>query len=134
MVTEGNHWIADAQTGKLMPHEIIPLEALTLAHCPIRSARQFEGKVRVGYEALKAGGELKDNMAYHWRQVYDDLARGVALTDERLRLIASNYVVPAPNWVALQDIELVEDPVDLRTANSVPRSPMLVQINPDISG
>ena len=37
-----------------------------------------------------------------------------ALTDARLRLIASNYAVPAANWVPAEGIELVEDPVDLR--------------------
>jgi hypothetical protein len=109
-----------------VPHQDIAAEALTLAHCPIRSARQFEKKVRLGYEALKAGGELKDNMAFHWREVYEDLARGVALTDARLRLIASNYAVPAADWVPIEEIRLVEDPVELRavrSANSMPAPP-----------
>ena len=124
VVSEGNHYIADEHTGKVAPHESIAPDALSLAHCPIRSARQFENKVRLGYEALLAGGKLNDNMAYHWREVYEDLARGVALTDARLRLIASNYAVPSANWVAAEGIELVDDPVDLRatrgSASSMP--------------
>ncbi len=115
MVTEGNHWIADMRTQKTAPVERIAPDALSLAHSPIRSARQFESKVRLGYEALLAGGAPTAKMAYHWREIYEDLARGVALTPARLREIAANYAVPQADWVSGDSIDLVEDPVELHT-------------------
>jgi hypothetical protein len=53
-------------------------------------------------------------MGSHWREISEDLAHGIALTDARLRLIASNYAVPRPDWVTEEGIDLVEDPVELR--------------------
>jgi hypothetical protein len=114
MVSEGSHWIADTQSGKSAPCELIAPEVVSLAHCPVRSVRQFESKVRLGFEALLAGGSPREAIACHWRETYEDLERGVALTEARLRLIAANYALPMSSWITEQDIELVEDPVELR--------------------
>jgi hypothetical protein len=114
MVSEGNHWIADTRTQTRAPYEHIAPDALSLAHCPIRSARQLESKVRLGYQAMLAGGSPRATMGSHWREISEDLAHGIALTDARLRLIASNYAVPRPDWVTEEGIDLVEDPVELR--------------------
>ena len=102
------------KTGKTAAHQRIAPHALSLAHCPVRSARQLESKIRVGYEAVLAGGNPDANLAYHWRDIHEDLARGVPLTDARLRLIAANYAVPRAQWVSEERIDLVEDPVELR--------------------
>jgi hypothetical protein len=113
-VSEGNHWIADTRTETRAPYEYIAPDALSLAHCPIRSARQLESKVRLGYQAMLAGGTPRATMGSHWREISEDLSRGVALTDARLRLIAANYAVPRPDWITEERIDLVEDPVELR--------------------
>lgn len=113
MVNEGNHWVCELRNGRPAAHQPLPPERLGLAHCPVRSRSQLESKVRLGYAALSEAGEGAVNaaMAYHWRDLYEDLERGVALPDSRLRLIAANYTTPRADWLAEDRIELVEDPV-----------------------
>lgn len=111
MVTEGNHWIADLRTGRPGSHEHIMPERVGLAHCPVRSREQLETKVRLGYEALLETGGLNDAMAYHWRNLYEDLRQGISLSDSRLLVIAANYTVPRAEWLPAERIDLVQDPV-----------------------
>jgi len=116
MVSEGNHGIVDTRTQARAAHHRIAAERLCLAHCPVRNAAQLAFKVRLGYEARLAGGNgrLEAGMSYHWRDLCDDLARGVELTAQRLRLIAMNYALPREKWVAEDEVELVENPLELR--------------------
>lgn len=111
MVTEGNHWISDLRTGRAAGHEHIQPERLSLAHCPVRSRAQLESKVRLGYQALLETGGLNSAMAYHWRELYEDLESGIPLSDSRLRVIAANYTVPRADWLPEERIDLVQDPV-----------------------
>lgn len=115
MVSEGNHWVLQLADGRPASHHAIAPELVRLAHCPVRSRAQLEAKTRVGFPALRAaGGQIDANMAYHWRELYEDLQAGIALTDDRLRMIAANYTVPRADWVPSGQIDLVEDPLILR--------------------
>jgi len=115
MVSEGNHWVLQLAGGRPAPHQVIAPERARLAHVPVRSRAQLEAKTRVGFPALRAaGGDIDANMAYHWRELYDDLQAGIALTDDRLRTIAGNYTVPRADWVPAERLDLVEDPLVLR--------------------
>lgn len=116
MVSEGSHWVADMRSGQPAGHHELAAARLCLAHCPVRSRAQLESKVRLGWEALRAAGGPGAEKAYHWRDIYDDLAAGVVLGEARLRLIASNYAVPREQW--RDDLELAHDPVALRDAKS----------------
>jgi Glycosyl transferase family 2 len=120
MVSEGNHWIADPASGRTAALEPIPAEAITLAHCPVRGRRQLEAKVRLGYAALLAAGGTQATAGFHWRDLHDDLLRGIPLSDARLRLVAANYGLPRQDWVPEEAIELVSDPVVLRFAGAGP--------------
>ena len=113
MVTEGNHWVSDLRTGRAAMHEHIHPERLGLAHCPVRSRAQLESKVRLGYEALLETGGLNSAMAYHWRELYEDIVAGVSLPDSRLRVIAANYTLPRADWLPEERLDLVQDPVSL---------------------
>lgn len=116
MVSEGNHWVVDMRTRQRMAHHMIDPDVLCIAHCPVRNAAQLSRKAVLGYEARLAGGkgDLPPAMSSHWREIRDDVARGVELTDARLRHIAMNYTVPRDRWVAPESVALVDDPLELR--------------------
>jgi glycosyl transferase family 2 len=113
MVSEGNHWAVDTQTGKPSAHVRLHPGSHFLAHCPVRSRTQLENKVRLGYQAVVAAAGPGHAVAFHWRDLLDDLDNGVELTDTRLRLVAANYGVPRERWRAHEAIDLVEDPLQL---------------------
>ena len=83
---------------------------MALAHCPVRSRAQLEGKVVVGYLAHLAAGAKG---AHHWRSLYDEIRDGATLTGDRLREIACNYGLVRGAWLPTAQIELIEDPVSL---------------------
>lgn len=83
-----------------------------------RSAAQLARKTKQGYEARLAAhkdGRIDPRQSSHWREIAQDVAHGVALDDDRLRLVAANYTVPRTQWTPAERVELVEDPVLLRT-------------------
>jgi hypothetical protein len=110
----GNHyvqnpaWAPDAQ-----PHARLHPEVAALAHCPVRSRGQLEGKIIVGYLAHLATRPDDRRLARHWRDLYEELRGGAALTPDRLREIACNYGLPPKMWRPPSEIELIEDPVPL---------------------
>lgn len=118
-ISDGNHWVVGAQTRVRGPHHVIDPDDVCLAHCPVRSAVQLARKVKLGYDARLAanGGPITTTLSSHWREINEDLARGVELTDARLREIATNYTVPRHHWTPPDRVELVEDPVELRGAS-----------------
>jgi hypothetical protein len=113
VVSEGSHWILDPRTVSRLPCQPVADDRLAIAHCPVRSARQLEAKVRVGYPALKAAAGHNTPGAFHWRDLHDRVAAGQSLTQQDLYEIACNYTVPPESWVPAGEIELVEDPVEL---------------------
>jgi len=116
MVSEGQHWALDMRTRMRVAHHMLDPAELSLAHCPVRSAAQLARKVKQGYGARLAasdGKRLDPRQSYHWREIGEDLDRGIGLDDQRLRLVAVNYTVPRSQWMPAERVELVEDPVVL---------------------
>lgn len=81
----GNHDF----TGDDVPHELHP--SLALAHFPVRSARQIAVKAIGGWLRYSANPHKRPDWIYQWKTVYDELARGGALTQERLTTLARAY-------------------------------------------
>jgi hypothetical protein len=125
MVSEGNHRIVDIRARQGGAHHLIAPDALCLAHCPVRSAKQLSSKARLGYEArlAAANGAPDPGMSFHWREICEDLDRGVELDESRLRLIAMNYTLPRAQWTPAERVALVEDPLELRAIRGPPHSP-----------
>ena len=86
---------------------------VALAHCPVRSRLQFEGKIVIDHLAHLAGEAPSRRPARVWSELYAELRSGAPLGDERLREIARNYGLASPRWQPASLIEMVEDPVAL---------------------
>jgi hypothetical protein len=114
VVSDGNHWVLDPQTRRTAAIYDVAPTILTLAHCPVRSREQLESKVRLGYQALVQARGAEAAVGFHWRDLYDDISRGIPLSDSRLRLVAANYGAHRQNWLSEDQINLVRDPVLLR--------------------
>jgi hypothetical protein len=114
MVSDGSHWVFKVPSGEVAPIHDVDAALLRLAHCPVRSRTQLESKVRLGYEALREARGANTTTGFHWRDLYEDVARGVELSDSRLRVIAANYGAQRSQWLAEGQIDLVHDPVRLR--------------------
>lgn len=109
----GNHLVDDLASPKPPPHIRLRQEVVALAHCPVRSRRQLESKIILGYLAHLATQPTNDKQAFHWRDLYAELCAGSSFTDARLREIASNYGLPRDMWQPVDAIELIVDPVPL---------------------
>ena len=120
VVAMGNHSILNPAAPNTQPHARLHRDVAALAHCPVRSRDQLEGKIIVGYLAHLAAQPDDRRLARHWRELYDELRAGATLTEERLREIASNYGLPPKNWRPVAEIELVEDPVTLSAEQRYP--------------
>jgi hypothetical protein len=120
VVAMGNHSILNPAGPNSQPHARLHRGVAALAHCPVRSRTQLEGKIIVGHLAHLAAQPDDRRLARHWRELYDELRAGATLTEERLREIASNYGLPPKNWRPVAEIELVEDPVTLSAEQRYP--------------
>jgi len=111
---------------------LLPPDIAALAHLPVRSAEQLVRKITVGWQAHVAAARSDRNLAFHWRELYEELARAGMPTPERLQQIAVNYGVPMHAWQAPHDVALVPDPLPAVPAMryaSLRRSPA-VQLPP----
>ena len=115
VVTKGNHHIRNPATARKdwLPRALLRPEVVALAHCPVRSRTQLEGKTIVGYLAHLATQHDDPLESHHRRALYNELRAGAMLTEERLREIACNYGLPREDWRPPSEIQLVEDPVPL---------------------
>lgn len=113
-VISGNHLVDDAAVSRPPPHVRMRRNEISLAHLPVRSARQLVGKVVVGHAAHLATRPANDRQAFHWRDLYADVMAGRELSDAALREIACNYGLPRSAWRAPGSIALVDDPVPVR--------------------
>ena len=113
IVTDGNHLVSEPSAAAPARHARLPAEVVACAHCPVRSAAQLTAKVIAGYLADLAAQAPGREFAFHWRELYREIADGVVLTAERLREIACNYTIPRAKWRSPSQLELVEDPVPL---------------------
>ena len=119
VIAMGNHAVL-SEMANAQRHGRLRQDIVALAHCPVRSGRQLEGKIIVGYLAKIASGPMDRRLARHWRELYDELRQGGTFDEGRLREIASNYGLPIKNWRPVADIELVEDPVHFTAERRYP--------------
>jgi hypothetical protein len=110
-IADGNHFVLARDERFPGPHARIHREVALVAHCPVRSRSQLESKVILGHLAYRLRGA--DDIGFHWRDLYEELRAGGALTDDRLREIACNYSVERSEWLPPERVELVDDPVPL---------------------
>jgi hypothetical protein len=112
-VVMGNHAVQSASETSVRPHARLHRDVVALAHCPVRSQSQFEGKIIVGHLAHLATQPQDRRLVRHWRELYAELRAGASLPEDRLREIACNYGLPTKMWQSPSATELVEDPVKL---------------------
>lgn len=112
-VAMGNHCVQSPEETTVRPHARLRQDVVALAHCPVRSQSQFEGKIIVGYLAYLATQPQDRRLVRHWRELYNELRGGASFTEERLREIACNYGLPEKMWQPAVATKLVEDPVPL---------------------
>jgi hypothetical protein len=111
-VGQGNHLVFDRLNPAELPrHARISPTVAALAHFPVRSRQQFETKVVLGHLANLAAERDKPDLAFHWRDAYEDIKSGIALDEARLRQIACNYGLRREVWQPVSAVELVADPV-----------------------
>lgn len=108
----GNHSVGD-RSNPAVSHARLRDDVIAIAHCPVRSRRQMEAKIAIGYLAYIATRKGNAQRAYHWRDLYEELRAGATLDASRLRQIATNYGLPRAMWEPAAQIPLVEDPVTL---------------------
>ena len=116
VVGPGNHTVLmDGPAQNLATHPAkvasLPAHLVALAHFPVRSADQLVRKINVGWQAHLAAGRDNPDLAYHWRELYEEFASRGAPSDVRLREIAVNYGLPMARWEAVENVELIEDPL-----------------------
>jgi glycosyl transferase family 2 len=110
-VVSGNHLIDDPSSPRPPPHVRLRAKELTIAHVPVRSLRQLQKKVVIGYLAHLATRPTNDAQASHWRELYREFRDGPEMPSSRLREIACNYGLPRDKWQSSDRVKLVDDPV-----------------------
>lgn len=113
-IISGNHLVDDAAAARPPIHVRMRRDEISLAHLPVRSARQLVCKVVIGHAAHLATRPANDGQAFHWRDLYADLMSGREFSAAALREIACNYGLPRSAWRSLDSIELVDDPVPVQ--------------------
>ena len=115
VIAAGNHVVlpSEGHAVALQPvkHARISADVVALAHVPVRSARQLTNKIVVGWLAHCIARRSNADLAFHWRELYQELAHGQAPDVERLRAIAANYGLPMTAWLPPGDIRLIDDPL-----------------------
>jgi hypothetical protein len=112
-LVSGNHLVDDLAAPSAPPHTLLPADVVAFAHCPVRSRIQLENKIVLGYLSHLATRPTNDQQAIHWRELFIDLRDGVPLSADRLREIALNYGLPRGKWRSIDNVELIDDPVEL---------------------
>jgi hypothetical protein len=88
-ISQGNHYAFDARG--TAPSELLADAAL--AHFPVRSLAQIQGKVLLGWGAYLAMGHdgVGMGMGWHQRRLFDKLESAPAWSDDDVYEIALNY-------------------------------------------
>ena len=111
-IADGNHMIWDIDHPGTMPNHIrIAPEVAAVAHIPVRSRRQLEKKIIIGYLSHMAAHGDAPHMAFHWREAYEQIRSGTSFGHAQLREIACNYGLRRSEWRPVNEIDLVEDPI-----------------------
>jgi hypothetical protein len=115
VIAVGNHVVlphaAHAIAEQPVRQAKISADVVALGHIPVRSARQLANKIVIGWLAHCVARRSNADLAFHWRELYQELAGGREPGAERLRTIAANYGLPMTAWVPPGDIALIEDPL-----------------------
>ena len=112
-IADGNHFVVTAGQRLPGPHARVRRDVAIVAHCPVRSRSQLESKVILGHLSYRARPSGDEGGGFHWRDLYEEIRAGGTLTDERLLEIACNYSVWRSDWLSVERVELVDDPVPL---------------------
>ena len=112
-VALGNHLVETDAATPPRPHARLRGDVATLAHCPVRSRDQLLGKIVIGHLAYLMTQPTDRRFARHWAEHYEAFMAGATFDEARLREIACNYGVRPKSWRPVEDVELVEDPVEL---------------------
>ena len=119
VVVGGNHLVLPhaSDTAPVQPvrHARLSADVVAVAHLPVRSGRQLADKVRIGWLAHLAARRSNPDLAFHWRELCEELRDGQTFTPEQLADIASNYGIPRKSWQPAASIPLIEDPLPAAT-------------------
>ena len=110
-LTRGQHRVESRKQPpqKRVPH-VMPLDVVSIAHVPVRSARQFAAKVALGWLSRLEVPERERSESFHWREAFEYVKSGRPLTPGQLAAFAVNYCVPMARWLPADAHELVDDP------------------------
>jgi glycosyltransferase involved in cell wall biosynthesis len=89
----------------------ISADVVALGHLPVRSARQLTNKIVIGWLAHCVARRSNADLAFHWRELYQEMAGGREPGALRLHAIAANYGLPMAAWMPPGEIALIEDPL-----------------------
>jgi hypothetical protein len=115
VIAIGNHVVlphaAHSIAERPVKHAKISADVVALGHLPVRGARQLTNKIVIGWLAHCVARRANADLAFHWRELYEEMASGQKPSAERLRTIAANYGLPMAAWIPANDIALVDDPL-----------------------
>lgn len=109
-LTKGNHRVESSDAALRPPRTALPLETVSLAHVPVRSARQFTRKIAVSALAGLKVPTREQNESIHIREAFGYIASGRPLTRGQLEAFAVNYSVPMARWLPADAHVLEDDP------------------------
>jgi hypothetical protein len=113
LIAEGNHLVVrrlGAENHPKIQHARLTVDESAVAHIPVRSAAQFSAKIAIGWLSCLMQPERAPGLSSHWRDSYELLRSGNALTPEMLTLLAANYDVPESERKPLDQIAFADDP------------------------
>jgi hypothetical protein len=130
-LADGNHRMVDlADEARAQPHARLSPDAVTLAHLPVRSASQIAAKAVVGWLSHCAANRGNPDMAYHWRDLYDDVCASRPFDARRTMEVAVNYGLPRDQWLPPEEVALMDEAplpdVPLRYSHLATLSPLAV--------
>jgi hypothetical protein len=115
VIAVGNHVVlpnaAHSIAERPIKHARISADVVALGHLPVRSARQLTNKIVIGWLSHCVARRVNADLAFHWRELYQEMASGQEPGTERLRTIAANYGLPMAAWIPLGEIALIDDPL-----------------------
>jgi len=82
-----------------------------LAHFPVRSTEQLIRKILLGWAAHRAAARSNPSLAFHWRELRDELVANGEPSVKRIREIALNYGLPMADWLPAAGIATIDDPL-----------------------
>ena len=80
--------------------------------CPVDEPLA-EGDTFGPFEVIHASGHSPGDLAFHWRELYEEITTSATIPVERLRTIAANYGIAKSAWLPLSELPLVDDPLPI---------------------